>query len=354
MQFSFHDDLNIISIYNDVINLLQQDITNIDKLELDMKIMKTIISRSENPSDVLAAEEKLSLLSTKIRSIHDGTYIKVFKDAVNKYILEYINITPSVYIFGIDTCKSIPRRVYLINQFLEIVSGFVHIEWRCTYSIYKICTNCYELMAKCGSIMKCSKCGHSYSIMESHHIYIEDGVLYKPTTYYAPKNFRKVYSTICGRTHSVKDNEIADIDTYLYRSAIYEPTRDDVRMAISACGYTNYNDTNYIYSELTNSPLPPLEQYIDIFTDRYTKYYNIFKTIDVIGHNTTNINFLTKLFLWQEDVKYDISWFRTLADATEEKHRSNAKKICKVLQLNDILNWRYPPEWDISTSIEPK
>lgn len=347
MQFSFHDDINLYVIHKNILEKLNEDIKNLSNMEIELRIMNKIIKCSNNPSDVMSAQDRASTIKNKIKNINSGNYIDNYVKDISIYLNEYSKLTSNTYIFGIDTCISIPKRVYIIGEFMKTASKYIPIEWKCTYDMSKICIKCFDIMKKNGSIMRCKSCNYAYSIVSLPYVFIDNGNIYKPSTYISFKNFRKEYSHICGLINKVAEDEISDIDSYLYRIGIYDPTRDDIRAAIPACGYTNYNDTNYIYTQITGQPLPPLDKYLDTCTQRFIKYYNIFENIDTEGDNITNINFLIKLFLWQENIIYDVSWFRTLSANTEKKHRRNAKRICKVLEKIDIdRNWKYPSEWD--------
>lgn len=348
MQYTYHDNLNLHTVHRTLVDRLQEEVTNVKHLEMEMNIMKQIVRRSSNPSDAREAKARLDEISNKVFLIKQGKYIDSFNRYVSRYLNEYTKLNSNTYMFGVDKCVSIPKRVYMINMYLTAASEYIHIQHRCTYDMSKICTQCFDIMKKLGTTMRCNNCGYTYAIIAMPCVYMDEGILCKPSTYVSSKNFRKEYSHICGLIHKVPDEEISDVDMYLYKVSVYDPTRDDIRMAIPACGYSNYNDTNYIFTRITGSPLPPLDKYIDICTDRFSKYYNVFETIDTEGDNITNIHFLVKLFLWQECIIYDTSWFRSLSANTESKHRRNAKKICKILESQDhSTNWKYPPEWDI-------
>lgn len=153
---------------------------------------------------------------------------------------------------------------------------------------------------------------------------------------------------LCGLQDDMGPEEEADIASYLYRSGIKDPTRDDIRDAIKATGYNNYRDTNLIYSRVTRTPLPPIDIHIDICLGRFLEYNRVFQSLETKeGTNITNLHFLIKLFLWQENIPHDDTWFRTLSPTTETKHRRNVKRVCTILQKEDpSRKWLWPSSWD--------
>jgi hypothetical protein len=116
------------------------------------------------------------------------------------------------------------------------------------------------------------------------------------------------------------------------------------------CGYTNYNNIPLLANRIANLPLPPIIGYLDKALDRFESYFEVFKSSDCEGKNISNLHFLIRLFLWQDEVEYNEHWFRKLSPVTEAKHQSNAKKVCLVLQAREpSKNWKWPPAWDVST-----
>lgn len=343
-EYKFHDDININRIYGDVVKILESMLDNRDHIEKEYKRYKIISEKSHNVRDRDKAASILAKFEPYIVSLLDGTIVDTYRSKVAHLINEYNRLAPRTRVFGMDDCANIPRRVATIRRFFEITSTYVDIKWECTYSMSRICSNCYSHMKKVGPIMRCSSCGHTQMMSN-----MGDGVEHSKgeSTYKPRKNYEKEYRHVCGLSNGSSNDQKIDIESYLYRSGIHEPTRNDVRNAIKACGYSNYNDTNWLYSQITGNPLPPIDSYIDITGDRFELYYRAFSTASKDGKNITNIHFLIRLFLWQENVPYEDEWFSSLSERTLAKHRRNAILVCNILKDEyPDMRWDYPPEWD--------
>lgn len=353
MNISFHDDINLISLNAQILEKLETDIAESKKYEDEIERLNVIIKEIENPSDKTIAMEKKKKIESILFSIKNNKYISMYKEKIDPILLEYKKICGTSRVFGMDTCTDIPKRVGIIIQFLEKAKEFIHIEWECSFNMSRICPKCYGSTKKCASIMICTNkdCNFSYEIIKVPNIGNITNSSKSESTYQAAKNYKKEYMHLCGLINNSSKDQITDIDEYLYRNGIHNKTRADIRDAIHACGYNNYNDINYIYSEITKEPLPPIEKYMSVCIERFKLYFDVFESSQSLGiiegSNITNIHFLTKLFLWQEGVSYDPTWFRQLADMTEKRHIRNAKKVCDILKSqNPQMNWSYPSEWN--------
>lgn len=344
---TFHDDLNIYYIYDSVIALLKSYVSNRDSYEKEYEILKKISLMSHNPTDRSRAIYMIREMDKLLPLIRDKTLPEVYMKRVAPYLYEYNNLCGYSRVFGMDKCPNIPKRVGTIISFLEVTKEYTKITYSCSYNMDKICSRCYSKMKKCGPIMVCNACGYTHKIENVPGIMFDGMKIRTESTYDAPKNFRKEYMHLCGIIHDMKDGEKEDIESYLYRAGFKHPTRENIRDGIRACGYNNYHDTNYIHHKITGEPLPYIYAYIDICIDRFEQYFEVFQSLDdKEGHNITNLHFLIKLFLWQENLQYEDCWFRTLSSQTELKHQRNARKVCNVLALQDKeRNWKCPSIW---------
>ena len=350
MELTFYDDLNIFYVYNTVISDLQKQIGNIEDYQRELKILERIMTSSHNPSDRISAKNKYNSMKKICSKMKDNTLIKEYQHSVSPLLRIYQSLSNDSKVFGIDNCTCIPKRVHTIISFLNITSTYTTIRWKCTYDMSRICIRCFARMYKQGESLRCSQCPHTQEIVKLPGSYFDNESVQSESSYDASKNYKKEYLRICGVSSKIPDDEISDIYSYLYRIGIYDYTHNDVRNAIKACGYENYNDTNFIYSELTSTPLPPLLEYMDMCTNKFCKYWDVFHSIQKEGRNITNIHFLTKLFLWQEGISFNPAWFKSLSANTEAKHKRNIRKVCNILKQNPgtpVYNWSYPSKWDL-------
>jgi len=278
----------------------------------------------------------------------DGSLISSFTRRAQQLLTEYNKLCGTVRIFGMDKCANIPRRVGIILSFLDVVREYSDIEYTCTYNMERICPKCFSTMKRLGPLLICNECEYTHKIERTLGIILDGNKIKTESTYDACKNFRKEYMHLCGIINELKDGEKEDISSYLYRAGFKNPTRENIRDGIHACGYNNYHDTNYLYHIIMDQPLPNIYHMMDICAQRFEQYFNVFQSLDDReGKNVTNLHFLIKLFLWQENIEYDDCWFRTLSPSTEDKHIRNAKKICTILNDQDKdRNWKYPSIWD--------
>lgn len=343
---TFHDDLDILHIDDSVVKILQGWMKDRDRLVKEHGLYSKIAANTHNPIDEIEAKQRIKKILIRLAMIDSGRLVEDYILATSSIIKEYINISGGSRVFGIDQCVDIPKRIGLILRFLDIVTKYLDIRWSCTYDITRICPRCYGPMKRCSTIMVCEKCNYSRLIPPSLQLYVDLGKSKANSTYDSSKNYRKEYMHLCGLQHDMGPNEIDDITSYLYRASVKNITRDDIRDAIKATGYNNYRDTNLIYSLITNTPLPSIEAYADQCTERFREYSETFHTLEIKeGTNITNIHFLTKLFLWQEGIAYDESWFRTLSPVTEAKHRRNIRRVCSILEKQGTKRWPIPPSW---------
>lgn len=347
-HLTFHDDLNIHHIFNEVTDVLKSYVAQKDGYERECRRLKKIAGMSHNPTDRARATTILREMEKLLPMVKDGTLPDVYKKKVIIYLSQYSNLCGSSRVFGMDKCTNIPKRVGIIISFLEATKEYSKITWSCSFNMEKICSKCYSTMRKCGPIMMCDACGYSHKIEKTLGVMLDGNRIKTESTYDASKNFRKEYMHLCGVTHDMKDGEKEDIESYLYRAGFKNPTRENIRDGIRACGYNNYHDTNYIHHKITGDPLPDIYPYMDVCITRFEQYFKAFQALeDKEGHNITNLHFLIKLFLWQEGVNYEECWFRSLSDQTEAKHKRNAKKVCNILKTQDLeRKWNYPSEWD--------
>lgn len=346
-KLSFHDNLNILSLADEISTKLQSSLDHRASIEEDYERYQKISEKSHNASDRIRAKNALREIEKKLLFIRDGSLVSRYKEKVSPFLSEYHQLYGSSRVFGMDNCPNIPKRVSIILSFLKVTKDFLPIEWTCTYNMEKVCTRCHSQMRKCGSILVCDKCGYSRKIERMMGVHFIGNRIRLESTYDAAKNFRKEYLHLCGNLSELKEGEKEDIESYLYRAGIKEPKREHIREAIHACGYDNYHDVNYIFSLITREPLPDISDYIDICTQRFEHYFSVFQSLsDKEGKNITNIHFLIRLFLWQEGIAYQEDWFRSLAPSTENKHRRNAKKVCAILKTQDSEHtWNIPPSW---------
>lgn len=347
-QYKFHDDLNIHKIHLDVIETLESMLKEKDEIKCTYDRYKIIADKSHNVNDRDQAVAIIKKYDTYIGSLVNGTIVEEYKSRVSGLLHEYDILSPKTRVFGMDKCINIPKRVTIITRYMHVLESYIDVEWECSYNMSRICTACFKHTKKVGSIMQCRSCGHTQIATPTI-----DGSAganqQKESTYKPRKNYDKEYRHVCGLIHNSSSDQVADIESYLYRSGIHEPTREDVRRAISPCGYDNYNDTNWIYAQVTSKELPPISEYTDITGDRFEMYYRTFKNASVEGRNVTNIHFLIRLFLWQEGIEFEEEWFSSLSERTLAKHRRNAQIICSILQEeHPDMNWRYPTSGEIS------
>lgn len=348
MNLTFHDDLDIVTISNNVIKALGDWTKDREKWSKEYDRYTRIATCTHNPTDEIEAKQRAKEIARRIALIDGGDLVQVYGNVVEPILREYVGISGGSRVFGVDPCIDIPRRIGLILKFLNATKAYVDIRWTCTYDMSKICSICFSSMRKCSPIMICDKCGHTRTIPPTLHIHLEHSRSRSESTYDSSKNFRKEYMHLCGLQDDMGPEEEADIASYLYRSGIKDPTRDDIRDAIKATGYNNYRDTNLIYSRVTRTPLPPIDIHIDICSGRFLEYNRVFQSLETKeGTNITNLHFLIKLFLWQENIPHDDTWFRTLSPTTETKHRRNVKRVCTILQKEDpSRKWLWPSSWD--------
>jgi hypothetical protein len=199
------------------------------------------------------ALEHMAKFNKFLPLIDSGELIEQYKRRVSIYLIEYSKLVSSNRMFGMDTCANIPKRVGIILQFLRLSCEYVEISWECSFNMEKFCPMCYSTLKKYSTILVCEgeNCSFSCKKVKVPTVKIENGRLKSESTYKASKNYKKELMHLCGLVHSCKDDEINDIRSYLYKAGIHDPTHAHIRMAIHACGYNNYNDTNYIYSEIT-------------------------------------------------------------------------------------------------------
>lgn len=339
--------MSIVFNYNYDINIYHEYMLNAIKDELDsdisqqIQIYNTIIYKSNNSNDIRYARKRLKEL--KSRSIsRKEQYI----NDIEPILYEYNNITRKSKLFGVDLCDNIYKRIYIIKKYFNVCKQYIKLSYLCTYNTVNICIKCFIPMKRYNNIYECT-CGYISNIDKCNFgINIRDGKVMRESTYKSDKNFKKEVISICGLSSKVTPKERYDIDVYLYHNNIYFPTRNDIRNAISACGYKNYNDVNDLYYILCKEPLPNITEYIETICNRFKKYSDVFHKISHVGINITNLHFLMKLFLWQEKVTYNKEWVKSLTSITIDKHSKNAHIICKKLQLeypNEF--WGTPLNW---------
>jgi len=342
-MITFHADYPIHVLYKKV--LVKLEGMDKDVYSNEYNRYKRIADESNNPEDRAIAHSKVVRMEGILRMLEDGTLVSTFKSRAQPLLVQYFQVQGNGYVFGMNLKSDAPKRVHIIISFLKMVNEFVNVEWECTFNMGDVCPSCHRYMEKKGIIMVCKGCGESLSL-ENTSISISNEDNQKVSTYKSPKNYRKEYNHLCGIIHSCENDEIPTIQSYLYKTECSHPTRDDIRQAISSCGYRNYNDTNYIYSQITGDPLPPIADYVSACADRFEKYHGVFVELQIPG-NVTNLHFLTKLFLYQEKVPAQDDWFRTLSPSTEKRHRGNAIRICRILASRySDQDWTVPPEWE--------
>lgn len=331
MKIEFSYDCNIFRVRDDVISELQS--YDLSSMERRREELQKIRDRSCNPSDCISADTDLSWYDKIIPMVREGTLVKSYKHDIAPLLRRYKELMPNTIYFGCYN-PNIPERVYTIIRFLDVTSDYIDLEWKCLYPIEKYCPECYTEMRRNHDTYICKICSRTSHDMAMKNNSQSDGK--KTSTYNASKNFRKVYARVACMENHVDDEEIEDIKVHIRRSNVQEITHDRIREAIKACGYRNYDDTNYIYSQITGTPMPDISAYIDRCTDRFSKYFEIFDLHKKERRNITNINFLIDLFLMQEGVFLDEKYFKPLSRTTRKKHENMAKTVCQDLKK------RYP------------
>lgn len=341
MHISFHDDHNIVYVYNEVIKTLQQ---YIDQKELYISAyeqQKALLQNSPSPEARMKAASIVKEGTFLMPMILDDTLIAKYKDRVGETLREYRKLCMGTKMFGVDQCTDIPRRVGIISRFLHLTRGYIPITWECTYNMDMICPRCFSQLKRYGHVVKCIKCSFSQTRETHYGHHSIDSVSKTDGSYDATKNFRKEYAHLCGIVNEIKLGQVDQIRSYLTRACIKEPTRSHIRDGFKNCGYANYHDVNAVYSEISGEPLPSVTEHIEACADMFQQYSKTFHSLDSKeGSNITNIHFLIRLFLWRLKVPYQEDWFRPLSRETEEKHKRNARKVCSILQ------WDTPPEWN--------
>lgn len=346
MVVQFHSDLPIHTVYKKVVDKLEKIVENRQVYIDEYNRCRKIAECSHNPEDRQAAHSKYLKMEKIIKDVEDGTLVDNFKEKSIPIVKEYLDNQGNGYVFGSDNKVNIPKRVSIIITFMNLINDFIHMEWECTFNMEDVCPRCFSFTEKRSNVMVCPKCKFIYASDPTKPQSSDPEDHVKESTYKSVKNYKREFFHLCGLQNSCEPGEVDGIASYLYRSGIKKPTRADIRLAIPGCGYKNYNDTNYIYSEITKESLPPISEYMPACTDRFEKYYMEFDKRHP-EDNVTNLHFLTKLFLFQEKVHTEDDWFRKLSSKTEARHRKNAIGILAILRErypND--NWVYPPEWD--------
>jgi hypothetical protein len=345
MVISFHDDYPIHALYKRVLLKLEALVVSKASYISEYEKYKKIANHSHNPEDRQCAYLKYLKMNKIVVMLEDESLIRKYKERLLPIVCMYRDNQGNGYVFGMNSNINVPKRVSIIISFMKAVNEFAKIEWKCSFNMNDICPACFSYMETRSSVMFCTKCKSTFAINPSEGKSIDIDDIPKESTYKSSKNYKKEFMHLCGLQHSCEVDEVDNIRSHLYRSDCKDPTRSDIRLAIPRCGYKNYNDTNYIYTAITKEDLPPISQHIAACTDRFEKYYEEFDRTYSEG-NITNLHFLTKLFLFQENVHTDDDWFRKLSDKTENRHRENATRIVGILAErypND--NWVVPPEW---------
>lgn len=329
-RFTFNNDLKIDAIQTNIINMFTT-------FEADQTLIADVLKMF--PDDAVKLQNTLILAREKGLV---STYRSLTDDVINHYkLINYDNT-----IFGVERCKDIHRRVGIIINFLIITNDFIPIRWETMYNVSSICRVC---MGKCKvykTFVRCRECGF---IDEYHtsNVKIKDSKFETESTYNAPKNFRKEISFISGVLvkHTNINEVVKTIRNHLHRSMVFDIKRNDIRYALKACHYNNYSDVNYMYHAITRKGLPKLYIYSDRLVERFTKYYQVFSSMDDKEGSNVNNNFLLRLFMQQEGLEYEDDWFKSVSDSTRNKHIRNAVKVCKHL-ADDPMGWPYDPSWD--------
>lgn len=340
MHISFHDDHNIVHLYNEVLKNLQQFLDKKESYISTYETYKILMQNATSPEDRMRAAILVKEASFLIPMIMDDTLVERYKNRVGPTLQEYLKLCTGTRMFGVDQCVDIPRRVGIISRFLHLTRGYFRITWECNFNMDMICPRCFAQINRYGHLFRCSRCSFS-QVRDTHYgHHTTDAAAKVDGSYDATKNFRKEYSHVCGTMNDVKMGQVDQLRSYLTRACIKVPTRAHIRDGFKSCGYTNYHDINTVYTEISGEPLPDISMHINACADMFQQYSNVFHTLDSKeGSNITNIHFLIKLFLWRLGVPYQDDWFRPLSRETEEKHKRNAQKVCTILQ------WNVPPEW---------
>lgn len=346
MVVTFHSDLPIHVIYKKVLSKLENILEKKEEYLDEYNRCHKIAECSHNPEDRQAAHSKYLKMERIVKYVEDDTLLDVYKSKVLPIVKEYLDVQGGKYVFGSTSKTDTPRRVAIIVRFMNIVNEFVSLEWECSFNMDDVCPKCYAYTENRSNINVCTKCKSVYSVDSSKSSSSDPNDSTKESTYKSGKNYKKEFLHLCGLQNSCESNEIKDIESYLYRSGIKKISRSDIRTAITRCGYKNYNDINYIYSEIAKEPLPPISDYMSVCNDRFEKYYVEFDKRHP-DDNVTSLHFLTRLFLYEEGIHTEEDWFRQLSSKTRKRHMRNAIDTLSVLKEKyPHQNWSYPPEWD--------
>lgn len=340
----FYDSYPIHTLYQRILSRLQTIEKDSDIYIEEYNRISIIAERSTNPQDKADARDTIARRSRIIDFVKNKTLVNTYIEIVADYVNSHLISSSKVVTFGSETQDEISDRVINIIKFFKESSKFVNLEWKCSFSLNAFCSNC--LIKFQDSNTGTRMCPICYTTADNMN-YSPNGIrndVTKESTYKAAKNFRKEFQRLCGAMPCVKVGQEDDIRNYLYRANTKgDITREDIRNAISQCGYKNYSSINYLFSKITGSPLPPIDKYLTTFNSRFEKYYGVFKSLYPVGVNVTNIHHLIKLFLKLEGIPYDDEWFRTLSTGTKDKHEMNIQKVLTKLQEEDKEhNWVLP------------
>ena len=345
MNFEFDNNINIINIYRLIL-------VELGKKDTDEYLRQYALLESSvlllSGVDRIECQKQMSLMGHNAKIMRKTSIVKHYQEIISPTLKSYIDVNNGSFMFGIDKCTNITKRIGIILKFFMITNKYVNLTYKTSFNIRSVCMKCFDKNIVHKTHTVCEKCGYVCKDESIISLIIENGRIKSKNTYDANKNFRKEIQYVCGAINKVQDGQIEIVENFLIESRL-EITRQMVRGAIKSCGYDNYCDTNYIYSHIKEdiSLLPNLMPHMEKLSVRFDKYYDILYEIpDREGENVTNIHFLIQLFLYQENIEYDKSWFKILSGPTISKHIRNAIKVCRKLsQVDKSTNWSIPTDW---------
>ncbi len=338
------DSQDIFELHNRIIDLLEDEFTQIEQLKQQATRLKWISVNSDSPIERHLADTELSKLSTQIQLIESGfreaKYIHLTESILKEYALLIAQPIQVDFMRNrVDDQNN--RKQTIITAFLNIAKDYIDVQPLENQKRLVLCENCQvELQLEDDFLFVCPMCGlaikhftSTSSYQENNRINVTQRYVYDKRAHFGDsiKKFQAKQNT------TIADGVYRDLWDKLHSHdlPVERLTKDHLYEFLKLTGHSDhYEDITLIHCEMTKKSPPnisTIEQELFALFDEVDPIYERVKP-------SGRVNFLNGqfvLFKLLQKLKYPCREEDFYILKTREKmleHDQIWKRICHELQ----------------------
>ncbi len=335
------ESYDILSIHQIILDLLEKNYGDIDKLESRLKKLEWIRDNTEDDIEKIDAKKEIFRIKKKIENTRNKKEIEAYKVKTKDLIESYKSIKSSVKSFVYvdeNPCEADQEKKNIYNRYLIIARNYIQIDACKQKSKKLVCQECRgsDFDTIDDNFYACRNCKICIQLMDDSHSYkdIDRLNLSSRYTYTKKGHFKEAIDKFQGLQNTNIDQKVYDtIRKEQKKYNISNLTKEHIRLFLSENGYSkHYEDSTLIYSTLTGTKSPDISMYETELLSKFEQAEAVYEKVKD-PDRTNSLNVYYKLMKLLQIVGYvcKIEDFDIMKRDKITEHDETWEKICQYL-----------------------